>query len=360
MTSEVESCGAPVTVREVTKRFGGFTALDDVTLHFPAGEFVTLLGPSGCGKTTLLRLIGGFDQPTSGEVRVGGAPVEGPSGQLTRMVFQNYALFPHMNARKNVEFGLRSMRVPKSDARKQAMDALELVGIADKATSLPAQMSGGQRQRVALARSLVTQPAVLLLDEPMGALDLQLRKRMQVELRRLHREVGTSFVFVTHDQGEALALSDRIIVMRSGRVIQEGTPAEVFDNPRDSYVAGFIGDANLTRGTVKTSEESALEVETPWGVLKGIWSGDLGRVAHPGDEVAVSVRPSDIRVGSKSSNPSLQGAVVDREYFGGGYRLTVDVGHGQSLSVETRDATKMEGDRVDLWWPEQALRIMPP
>ncbi len=236
-----------VELRGVTKRFGGTTAVDDLDLTVARGEFLALLGPSGCGKTTCLRLVAGFEEPDAGDLLVGGRSVLGlaPAKREVNTVFQSYALFGHLDVRRNVEFGLRQQRVPGPQRRRRAMEALEMVHLGHLADRRPRELSGGQQQRVALARALVLRPRVLLLDEPLAALDLQLRKEMQVELRRLHREVGATFVFVTHDQGEAMAMADRVAVLRDGRIEQLDRPAVVYDAPATRFVASFIGDMNV-------------------------------------------------------------------------------------------------------------------
>ncbi len=238
---------ADVTLSKTVKMYGEFTAVGGIDLNIEPGTFVTLLGPSGCGKTTTLRMIGGFEEPSAGEVLVKGRPVAKtpPKERQTRMVFQSYALFPHMTVAENVAYGLKMLKVPKSEIASKVNEALALIGIPDKIDSRPGDLSGGQQQRVALARALVTRPAVLLLDEPLGALDLKMRRKMQHELKQLQRNVGITFVYVTHDQEEAMALSDEIVVMQSGQIAQIGTPAEIYRNPASAYVADFIGETNL-------------------------------------------------------------------------------------------------------------------
>ncbi|AXI55438.1 Vitamin B12 import ATP-binding protein BtuD (plasmid) [Pseudoseohaeicola sp. NH-UV-7] len=236
-----------VQIQSVTKRWGDVVGVDDASLSVETGEFVTLLGPSGCGKSTLLRMIGGFEQPTSGTIWLDGRDVTHlpPNRRDVNMVFQDYALFPHMSVGRNVGYGLKFTKGPRSKIVEKALEALDLVGLSDKVDAMPSQLSGGQRQRVALARALVRQPKVLLLDEPLSALDANLREAMQVELRHLHRKVGLTFIMVTHDQDEALAMADRVLVMRAGRVIQDGSPDDLYDRPSSPYVAEFVGSTNL-------------------------------------------------------------------------------------------------------------------
>jgi len=269
----------------VTKRYGDLTAVRDLDLRISRGEFFSLLGPSGCGKTTTLRLIAGFEQPSEGAVMLDGAPMSAvpPYRRNVNTVFQSYALFDHLDVEGNVAFGLRRRKVPKDEIRVRVAEALELVELEARANAKPAELSGGQRQRVALARALVNRPAVLLLDEPLGALDLQLRKQMQVELKRIQREVQITFVYVTHDQEEALAMSDRIAVMRDGVVEQLGSPEEVYEHPVRPFVAGFIGISNLlpavvANGGVRLATGAAVPAPLPDGVAEG-------------HEVQLSVRP---------------------------------------------------------------------
>ncbi len=236
-----------IRVRGLRKRFGDFTALDGVDLEIGAGEFFTLLGPSGSGKTTLLRLIAGFDRPDDGTIELSGQDISRvpPYARNVNTVFQDYALFPHLTLLQNIEYGLRVKKVPKAERRTRAMRALEMVRLSGLGARRPAQLSGGQRQRVALARAIVNQPQVLLLDEPLGALDLKLRQDMQLELAHVQRQVGITFVYVTHDQEEALSMSDRIAVLHQGRIEQVGTPLEVYERPQTEFVAGFIGTSNV-------------------------------------------------------------------------------------------------------------------
>jgi ABC-type Fe3+/spermidine/putrescine transport system ATPase subunit len=252
-------------LRDLSKHFSGHRAVDRVTLEIPRGSFSSLLGPSGCGKTTTLRLIGGFEEPTAGEVRLNGRTINGlkPYERDVSTVFQNYALFPHLTVRENVAFGLRRTAVP--DADRRASDALKLVQLQGLEARYPSQISGGERQRVALARSLVLEPQVLLLDEPLAALDPNLRKQMRAELKNLQRQVGVAFLFVTHDQEEALSLSDRIAVMNNGRIEQAGTPQEVYLRPRTRFVAGFLGTVNWIDGIGVRPETTRLSRAAPDG-----------------------------------------------------------------------------------------------
>ncbi|MDP9228716.1 MAG: ABC transporter ATP-binding protein, partial [Actinomycetota bacterium] len=273
----------------VSKRFGNLTAVDDVNLTIDKGEFFSLLGPSGCGKTTTLRMLAGFEQPTEGDILLEGKPVDDvpPYQRNVNTVFQSYALFEHLNVHDNVAFGLKRKKVPSDEIKRRVGEALELVNLDQRADASVSLLSGGQQQRVALARALVNRPAVLLLDEPLGALDLKLRRQMQVELKEIQKEVGITFVYVTHDQEEALAMSDRIAVMSEGKVVQCGEPEEVYERPDAAFVAGFIGVSNLMAGTVdgegKVKLASGQTVDAP-----------LPEGAGRGETVQISVRPEKI------------------------------------------------------------------
>src|SRR5215204_419653 len=292
MSHEVQTgVGDPsVRLERVTKRFGDVTAVRDLTLDIVRGEFFTMLGPSGCGKTTTLRLVAGFEDPTAGRVLLDGDDVTGLPAfkRPTNTVFQSYALFPHRSVEQNVAFGLQRQKVDKGEIRRRVGDELERVGLGAEAKRRPAQLSGGQQQRVALARALVNRPAVLLLDEPLGALDLKLRKQLQVELKRIQRDVGITFVYVTHDQEEALTMSDRIAVMNRGRVEQVAPPEEVYDRPATTFVAGFIGVSNLMPATVTGSQEVKLDEGTTIPTSTAGFS--------QGDRCHAVVRPEKLRV----------------------------------------------------------------
>jgi putative spermidine/putrescine transport system ATP-binding protein len=330
-----------VSLRGLRKTFGDVVAVDRVDLDIADGEFVTLLGPSGSGKTTVLRMIAGFELPTEGQVLLGGAEVTNaaPFERDVNTVFQDYALFPHMSVQQNVEYGLRVKGVGKQERRDAAREALASVRLADYGERKPAQMSGGQRQRVALARALVNRPRVLLLDEPLGALDLKLREQMQVELMDLQRQVGITFVFVTHDQEEALTMSDRIVVFNDGRIEQVGTPAEVYERPATPFVAGFVGTSNLLEGP------AAVTVLRKDGVY--------------------SVRPEKIRLGRVEEAPaahedSATGTVREVVYVGPATRFVVDLDAGGSLIALQQNAERSSGEvaalrdqQVRLIWDKQ-------
>ena len=320
------------------KTFGDVVAVDDVTLEVADGEFLTLLGPSGSGKTTVLRMIAGFEQPTAGTIELAGVDVTRvpPYDRDVNTVFQDYALFPHMNVLANVEYGLMVKKVPKAERRQRAEEALATVRLEGYAERKPSQLSGGQRQRVALARALVNRPRVLLLDEPLGALDLKLREQMQVELKELQREVGITFVFVTHDQEEALTMSDRIAVFDAGRIAQVGTPTEIYEHPSTPFVAGFVGVSNLLAAGVAATVLGR----------DGIWS----------------VRPEKIRVTLGSPTPegherAAAGVIREVVYVGMSTRFIVDLDAGATLiavqqnsHATSSEVNSMRGQRVTLMW----------
>jgi spermidine/putrescine transport system ATP-binding protein len=301
----------------VSKHYGTHTAVESLDLEIQEGEFFCLLGPSGCGKTTTLNLLGGFAAPSTGEIRIRGELVNRtpPHRRKVNTVFQSYALFPHLNVRDNVAFGLRMAKVPRGQTDTRVLEALRLVALDSYADRYPAQLSGGQQQRVAVARALVNRPAVLLLDEPLGSLDLKLRKRLQVELSQIQREIGTTFVFVTHDQGEAMAMADRIAIMNEGRVEQIGTAKEIYNQPASRFVADFIGESNFIAvdwhdGVVTASHD---KIPLSSQAASGSGSGTL------------MVRPEAVRLAAASPNdPGLLGTVVKVSFLGSFTRVSID------------------------------------
>jgi spermidine/putrescine transport system ATP-binding protein len=335
MSHEGEAGGAPsVRLRQVTKRFGDLTAVRDMDLDIPRGEFFTMLGPSGCGKTTTLRMIAGFEEPTEGTVLLDGEDVTGlpPFRRATNTVFQTYALFPHLSVERNVAFGLERKRMSKQEIRRRVSEELERVGLAAHANRKPRQLSGGQQQRVALARALVNRPAVLLLDEPLGALDLKLRKQLQVELKRIQQEVGITFVYVTHDQEEALTMSDRIAVMNHGVVEQLGEPEEIYERPRTTFVAGFIGVSNLMSGEVVSTGTGTVELRLDAGVTvrTGAAGVSLGERAH------AVVRPEKLEL------RPVNGAALDgRASVDGQVESSLYMGTATQVIVRLKDDTRM-------------------
>jgi spermidine/putrescine transport system ATP-binding protein len=353
--------GIAVELEGVCKRFGAFEAVKEMSLQVHQGEFFSMLGPSGCGKTTTLRLIAGFEQPSDGAIRLDGEDVASvpPYKRHVNTVFQSYALFEHLDVRENVAFGLRRRKVPKPEIEQRVGEALELVALGHRAKDRPAQLSGGMRQRVALARALVNRPSVLLLDEPLGALDLQLRKQMQVELKRIQREVGITFVYVTHDQEEALAMSDRIAVMHDGVVEQLGAPEEIYEHPVRPFVAGFIGISNLLAATVedggvRLSGGKLVPAPVPDGIPQGA-------------QVQLSVRPEKLWIDElEPGMAEVEGTIAERVYLGTTTQLIVELGPDARLvaleqnTARARSDDRWElGDRVRIGWrPEhgQVLR----
>jgi spermidine/putrescine transport system ATP-binding protein len=311
-----------VRLERVTKRFDDLVAVDDVSLEVERGKFYALLGPSGCGKTTSLRMIGGFEEPTAGTIELRGRDVTGlpPYRRNVNTVFQSYALFPHLSVFDNIAFGLRRQRVPRDQIRGRVQEMLELVGLAGLGGRKPRQLSGGQQQRVALARALVCKPQVLLLDEPLGALDLKLRKQMQLFLKQLQHEVGITFIHVTHDQEEAMTMADAIAVMNRGRIEQLGAPDELYERPRSTFVAGFLGVSNLLHGTVAGEDTVRLDAGGELRVPAADLRGRSGRVA-------VGVRPEKIRLGAGDAN-RLEGRIAERVYVGVATQYVLDTPHG--------------------------------
>jgi spermidine/putrescine transport system ATP-binding protein len=363
--------GTPsVDLRNVTKRFGDFTAVRDLTLEVGRGEFFTMLGPSGCGKTTTLRMVAGFEQPTAGEVLIDGTNVAGlpPFKRPTNTVFQSYALFPHLSVEENVAFGLRRQGVDKADIKRRVATELDRVGLAPEAKRKPRQLSGGQQQRVALARALINLPTVLLLDEPLGALDLKLRKGLQIELKNIQRDVGITFVYVTHDQEEALTMSDRIAVMNRGVIEQVDSPEEIYERPSTDFVAGFIGVSNLMPGHVVSRAGSAAEVRLDAGVTVSLPATDGVR---QGDGCQVVVRPEKIEVWPmeqplRGDEPNVEGLVEASVYLGTATQMVIRLAGDTTLTVlvpNTDEAARQRlpgaGARVRLGWLPQHMHLIP-
>ena len=325
-----------IDIQHVTRSYGPFKALDDTTLQIREGEFFSLLGPSGCGKTTLLRMIAGFDNPTTGSIAVDGQPMDGiPANRRpTNMVFQSYAIFPHLNVEQNVAYGLKRLRLDASEEKRRVEEALSQVSLAGLGKRGATELSGGQRQRVALARALVMRPKVLLLDEPLSALDKKLREQMQVELRRLQQAVGITFVLVTHDQYEALAMSDRIAVMFGGRIAQVDAPKAVYQRPVDRQVADFLGGMNFVEARIIEETGSALTVETTG--FGRVTTEKPVKFVRNGGAATLGIRPERLRVlwDDATAPHQVTGTVVDRHYFGEITHLIVDVpGIDKPLSV---------------------------
>jgi spermidine/putrescine ABC transporter ATP-binding subunit len=364
---------APVVqLSHVSKTFGDVKAVNDVSFEILRGEFFSLLGPSGCGKTTTLRLLAGFEQPDDdgGEVRLLGEVVnrKRPYERKVAMVFQNYAIFPHLSVRRNVAFGLEQRKTPKTEIAERVRLALEMVRLEPDtfARRMPAQLSGGQRQRVALARALVLQPDILLLDEPLGAIDLKLRKEMQLELKALNKQLGTTFVYVTHDQEEALTMSDRIAVMDNGRVAQLGTPAEIYENPRTAFVAEFIGQANFFEGQATKSGNGQWLIDRPGA--GAFWVPQHSGITE-GDRVRIAVRPEWMDLWRPEAVPpgenALIGTIRDIVYLGETVHVIVAVQGTRDVTVAVRNQGQLtrplawkSGESAAVTWLPEDCQIL--
>jgi spermidine/putrescine transport system ATP-binding protein len=356
-----------VRLERVTKRFGNLVAVDRLTLSISRGQFFTLLGPSGCGKTTTLRMVAGFEEPSEGRILLDGVDVAGlpPFRRSTNTVFQSYALFPHLSVEDNVAFGLRRKRVAGPEIERRVAEELELVGLTAEAKRKPRQLSGGQQQRVALARALINRPAVLLLDEPLGALDLKLRKGLQIELKRIQREVGITFLYVTHDQEEALTMSDQIAVMNHGVVEQLGSPEEVYERPSTTFVAGFIGVSNLMPGRVRKGGDRG-EVELDAGVTVHASVNGFGA----GQRCHAVVRPEKLRIRSAEDPgddklPSVEGIVESSLYLGTSTQIVVRLPDNVAMTVLVANTDEDErqrlpggGARVRLSWTPDHMHVV--
>lgn len=344
-----------IEIRGVTKRFGQFTAVDDVSLTIQPGEFITLLGPSGCGKTTLLRMLSGFEHPDEGRIAIAGEDVThlAPYRRNVNQVFQSYALFPHLSVRDNIAFGLRMQKVPSAEIATRVAEVTALVSLQGFEDRKPAQLSGGQRQRVALARAIVPRPKVLLLDEPLSALDAKLRRQMQLELKHLQKQIGLTFVFVTHDQEEALTMSDRIAVFSKGRIEQLGTPTEIYHAPRTAFVADFIGEANLLTAEMISRDDSTGRVRLAGGLEVSI---PLTRWPGSAATALVSIRPEKVWVSKTPfADPeanSFRARVTEEIFQGVLDRLWLETESGTKLTAVVANESALleaihEGD--DVW-----------
>lgn len=347
-----------ITLEGVEKRFGSNLVVKDLNLEIAEGEFLTLLGPSGCGKTTTLRMIAGFEEASAGIIKVEGERVEDkePFQRNVNTVFQNYALFPHMTVFNNVAYGLTIKKVPKAEINERVTEMLKMVQMEDYAKRKPDELSGGQKQRVAIARALVNNPKVLLLDEPLGALDLKLRKQMQIELKRLQKKLGITFIYVTHDQEEALTMSDRIAVMHDGILEQLDSPTKIYEHPKTRFVAGFIGESNIFDGKVVAKEGDVLTVETEAGGLQVV-----GPDFAVGEKMHISIRPEYLEVStSPVAGFTLEGRIKDFIYQGSVVKTAVDLTNGMEVKYSRfeQDQTVSEGEKVYVCWkPEKAVAI---
>ena len=341
----------------ITKSFGDIKVLNGLNLSVAKGEFITLLGSSGCGKTTTLRIISGLESCDSGKVILEGKDVtyEEPNKRDVNTVFQNYALFPHMNVEANIGYGLKLKKMPKSEISKSVSEVLELVQLPGYGKRMPAELSGGQRQRVAIARAIVNQPRVLLLDEPLGALDLQLRRQMQIELKRLQKHLGITFIYITHDQEEALNMSDRIAVMRNGLFEQIGTPSEVYDRPRTSYVATFVGSANIIKGTSVFKD----------GKVFLDYGGDivpidtLGIPVEQGKNITAAVRSEHVLFVDDNED-GIRGKIKEKSFAAGMLRIAIETEKGEEVIASRHgiDSHLKQGDNVKISWEPDAAVIV--
>jgi len=354
-----------VKLEHVTKKFAKFTAVNDVSFEIEKGEFFSILGPSGCGKTTTLRMISGFEVPTEGSIYVGGERVNdlAPHKRKTNLVFQHLALFPMMTVEENIAFGLQMQKVPKAEIAKRVETILDVVELQGFQQKRPSQLSGGQKQRVAIARCLVLNPTVLLLDEPLGALDLKLREQMKIELKKIQHRIGTTFIYITHDQGEALVMSNRVAVMDAGKLIQIGTPQELYDQPQDRFVANFIGDHNEIPVTVREKRDSITISEA--GGLNMISAS--GKSLPVGEECRLYIRPEKIEIldgnDRSSLNNSFLGTVTDSIFEGALIKYSVSISDDVPMLTVSVPNVQQEspyavGARVRISWsPENTLTL---
>lgn len=354
--------GGAIRIDGVSKRYGVFRAVDDVSLDIRSNEFFTLLGPSGCGKTTLLRMLAGFDMPTEGHILLDGEEITylPPNARPINTVFQNYALFPHMSVAENVGFGLKMLGRSVSDISHTVDEMLKLVRLEDRRSTAVTKLSGGQQQRVALARALAPRPKMLLLDEPLSALDLKLRKSMQIELKRLQAETNITFVFVTHDQEEALTMSDRIAVMCEGKIRQVGSARDIYDLPGDRFVADFIGQTNFLDGTIVKLEDGVAYVKLDAGALV---RASIPQDFKPKGRIIVSVRPEHAHVVADGGSEIIAGTLRETIYLGTGMQFHVKLDNGATFIVSRQSdhpgARQPEsGARVNIRFGENAVRIM--
>ncbi|MFL5684738.1 MAG: ABC transporter ATP-binding protein [Chloroflexota bacterium] len=356
---------AEISLIDLEKRFGAVRAVDGVSLEIRPGEFFSLLGPSGCGKTTTLRMIGGFELPTGGRILLGGRDIthDAPDKRPVNMVFQQYALFPHLDVAGNIGFGLRRKKVDRKQIDLRVGEALDLVRLRGYEKRKPSELSGGQQQRVALARALVNRPNVLLLDEPLGALDLKLRRQLQIELKRIQSEVGITFVYVTHDQEEALTMSDRIAVMHLGRVEQLGTPEELYERPATRFVADFIGTTNLLTGAIESMDGEAALVRLEGGDACRV----VGRELIAGQTIELSIRPESIHMkpsngASPDALPPMRAQVEQVAYMGGSVQYQVRTHGGLSITVLAPKTGERHavGSDVDIAWPPNEALVLAP
>lgn len=357
-------------LKDIVKSFGETEVLKGVSLAMTEGEFVTFLGSSGCGKTTILRIIAGLEYPDSGKVLIEGTDMEslGPEKRNVNMVFQNYALFPHMNVEQNIGYGLKIKGVAKDEIKIRVKEMLKLVQLEGFESRRPSAMSGGQRQRVAIARALINNPRVLLLDEPLGALDLQLRRQMQLELKHLQKELGITFVYITHDQEEALNMSDRIVILHNGKIEQVGTPAEIYDDPKTAYVASFVGSANILDGTVAKAGGEQVVLKCSFGTMHARYRKDPDghraagyRNAKEGDRLTLAIRSENIGIAREPKTDTyIEGTISEKSFAGGMLRIVVKTSDDTEIVI-SRHGINIDyaiGEHVYMEWPTEAAVLV--
>ncbi len=349
-------------LRKIEKRFKENSVLKGISLKVEKGEFITFLGSSGCGKTTTLRIIAGLETPDSGEVFINGVCVNqlAPEKRNVNTVFQNYALFPHMNVFENIAYGLKIKKLEKKEIQRKVTDALELIQLGGYEKRMPLELSGGQKQRVAIARAIVNNPQVLLLDEPLGALDLQLRRQMQLELKKLQKQLGITFIYITHDQEEAINMSNRIVIMRDGRLEQIGTPDEIYNHPETSYVAQFVGNANILKGQIHRIEEEFLEAKLAGEVTKLILSDTKNLTKEVGSPIVLAIRSEVVEFSQEKKENSLSAIVLEKSFAGGMLRMVLQLSDGSELIASRHgiDAPYEPGEQIYCYWkPEQAVIV---
>jgi ABC-type Fe3+/spermidine/putrescine transport system ATPase subunit len=348
-----------VSLHSVSKQYGGAVAVDNVSLTIAHGEFVTLLGASGSGKTTCLRMVAGFIFPTSGRVTIGARDVTelAPQKRDTAMVFQQYALFPHLTVLENIAFGLSVRRITKADIEKRSKEALDLVQLGEYGHRLPGQLSGGQRQRVALARAVVVRPQILLLDEPLGALDLKLREELQIEIKRIQASLGITTLFVTHDQSEALSMSDRVAVMQGGRIVQIDSPTTIYDQPASQYVARFIGRITLIPVVIASIDAAIIKVVDTSG--RHFTSALCSQVVKPGDLASIAIRPEQYRLAGDAAN-RFEAIVETTSYQGASWTLSCRdrMGISHLVDLPWGTASPRVGETIQISFSENACRVL--
>ena len=349
-------------LKGIEKKFGDVSVLKGISLKVEKGEFITFLGSSGCGKTTTLRIIAGLETPDTGEVFINGVCVNqlAPEKRSVNTVFQNYALFPHMSVFENIAYGLKIKKLDKKEIQKKVTEALELIQLSDYGKRMPSELSGGQKQRVAIARAIVNNPKVLLLDEPLGALDLQLRRQMQLELKKLQKQLKITFIYITHDQEEAINMSSRIAVMRDGRLEQVGTPDEIYNRPRTSYVAQFVGNANILKGQIHKIEEglflTKLAGEETWLRLSDIGN----QTKQAGSSIVLAVRSEVVEFSKEKEENCLLATISEKSFAGGMLRMVLKLSDGSELVASRHgiDAPYQTGEQIYCYWkPEHAVLV---